>query len=292
MAIELGDSDIGGIGKGGLPANTVQQNNLESDLLRNVPHRIYENDLASIWHPQGASYSSNSTSGAFKIRFPYFGNEFMIRMRICMYIYNGSQPFILECGGHGYQGDLWTNEFAHYFGGTGRSNLNVRFGHDGSRSCIWVGDTSDSWSYPKIHVEHIMLSFRNQDLEGWKTGWDIQRVTSFDTVRETISVNNQATVSDIEIKDNLEKIENPLSKIKNLTGYYYDRTDNIYLGRQTGLIAQEVNTVLPQAVRGNIDKQLFLNYDNMSGLFVEGIKELDSQVSDTENLIEQIHREK
>jgi hypothetical protein len=58
-----------------------------------------------------------------------------------------------------------------------------------------------------------------------------------------------------------------------LTGYTFDRND-IEAPRQTGVIAQEVQKVLPEAVIENHDGILAVAYGNMMGLMIEGMKEL------------------
>ena len=48
--------------------------------------------------------------------------------------------------------------------------------------------------------------------------------------------------------------------------------------RYTGLIAQEVLPVLPEAVTGSEDTNYALAYGNMMGLIVEAIKELKQKI--------------
>jgi hypothetical protein len=85
--------------------------------------------------------------------------------------------------------------------------------------------------------------------------------------------------SDIRIKTGILKIEDALNKVMQLTGITYDRTD-ISTSRQTGLIAQEVQKVLPEAIITLSDEQktLTVAYGNMLGLLVEAIKELKAEV--------------
>ncbi len=89
------------------------------------------------------------------------------------------------------------------------------------------------------------------------------------------SASNITAYSDARVKTNIERIENPLDKIDRLNGYTYDRTD-IECPRQTGVIAQEVLEVLPEAVveaGGDADGHYAVAYGNMVGLLIEGIKE-------------------
>jgi hypothetical protein len=84
--------------------------------------------------------------------------------------------------------------------------------------------------------------------------------------------------SDARLKKNVKIIENALEKVQDLNGYTFERTD-IDVGRQTGVIAQEVMHVLPEAVSFNDEGKYTVAYGNMVGLLIESIKELNSQVT-------------
>jgi len=86
------------------------------------------------------------------------------------------------------------------------------------------------------------------------------------------------TDSDISYKYNLTKIINPIEKIKKLNGYTFNRNDTIDGKRYTGLIAQEVIKILPEAVIKKHDGKLRVLYTTLSGLYVEGFKELNSTI--------------
>ena len=88
--------------------------------------------------------------------------------------------------------------------------------------------------------------------------------------------------SDITAKSNLEIITNPLDKVTQLNGYTYDMTLNApsetkITPRYTGVIAQELERVLPEAVHKDTSGKLSVAYGNMAGLFVECIKELTQE---------------
>jgi hypothetical protein len=86
---------------------------------------------------------------------------------------------------------------------------------------------------------------------------------------------NITAFSDIRLKKDLVQIPNALDKVQQLTGYTYTRTDSGE--RQTGLIAQDVQKVLPEAVVDG--EHLSLAYGNLVGLLVEAIKELRAEVA-------------
>lgn len=83
-------------------------------------------------------------------------------------------------------------------------------------------------------------------------------------------------LSDARVKTDLVKIENALDKVDQLTGYVYTRTDIDQ--KQTGLIAQDVKKVLPEAVKENADGLNTVAYGNMMGLIVQSIKELRQEI--------------
>jgi len=90
------------------------------------------------------------------------------------------------------------------------------------------------------------------------------------------------TDSDISYKYNIQVIDNPLDKLKQIRGYTFNRNDVIGDNdernkRYTGLIAQEVLKVVPEAVIKKHDGKLRILYTNLAGLFVEGIREINEK---------------
>ena len=103
-----------------------------------------------------------------------------------------------------------------------------------------------------------------------------------------IASGNVTAYSDARIKSNIEVIPNALDKVKQLSGYTYTRTDiEDKSEKHTGVIAQEVLKVLPEAVHlGSTEEDtMSVAYGNMVGLLIEAIKELNDKVNslETEN---------
>lgn len=86
------------------------------------------------------------------------------------------------------------------------------------------------------------------------------------------------TDSDMAYKHSLEKIDTPRQKIQQLTGYTFNRNDTNLQRRFCGLIAQDVEKVLPEAILKKHDGKLRVMYNNISGLFVECFKELYEEI--------------
>jgi hypothetical protein len=111
-------------------------------------------------------------------------------------------------------------------------------------------------------------------LGGWSQGTNTYRWTSDGSGNFTAS-GNVTAYSDIRLKKDLVQIPNALDKVQQLTGYTYTRIDTGE--KQTGLVAQDVQKVLPEAV---IDgEHMSVAYGNLVGLLVEAIKELRAEVA-------------
>jgi len=89
------------------------------------------------------------------------------------------------------------------------------------------------------------------------------------------------TTSDIALKQNIERIDNPLEKVRALGGYTFEYKDRPG-ERATGVIAQEVEMVLPGLVfetdhptRG---EHKAVRYGNLVALLIEAVKELQDEV--------------
>jgi len=91
------------------------------------------------------------------------------------------------------------------------------------------------------------------------------------------------STSDISIKENLEIIENPIEKVKQLNGYTFNK--NGEEKRSAGLIAQEVEKVLPEVVSENSDGIKSLAYGNIVALLVETVKEQQKQIDELKQQI-------
>lgn len=102
---------------------------------------------------------------------------------------------------------------------------------------------------------------------------------------------NIASVSDQRYKTNLAPITEPMDRILHLTGYTYDRID---LGqRECGLIAQDVEKVLPEVVYKQGETGILtISYGNLAALFVEGMKELQAKVHALESEVAQLRAER
>jgi hypothetical protein len=86
--------------------------------------------------------------------------------------------------------------------------------------------------------------------------------------------------SDERVKENISTIENALDKVKALRGVTYNRTDNEDKSQKIGVIAQEIQEVLPQVVHEQEDGMLGVSYGNIVAVLIEAIKEQQKQIDE------------
>lgn len=90
--------------------------------------------------------------------------------------------------------------------------------------------------------------------------------------------------SDLRIKENIWPIQNALDKVCAIRGVTFTRTDlPDKEARHVGLIAQDVEAVLPEAVSESEDGIKTVAYGNTVALLVEAIKELRAEVEELKN---------
>ena len=85
--------------------------------------------------------------------------------------------------------------------------------------------------------------------------------------------------SDERIKTDIQTIDNALDKVLLLRGVNYTLiSENT---REIGLIAQEVENIIPEAVKQNdLNNSKGINYSGLVGLLVEAIKQQQQQINE------------
>ena len=106
--------------------------------------------------------------------------------------------------------------------------------------------------------------------------------------------------SDLRYKQNILSINNPIQKIKSMRGVYYQYKTKEFPNegfsdkQQVGVIAQEVEAVLPEVVLTDKNGYKSVDYSKIVSLLIEGIKEqqkqLDEQKSINKMLLERIEK--
>jgi hypothetical protein len=97
--------------------------------------------------------------------------------------------------------------------------------------------------------------------------------------------------SDRDLKENIRPIDNALGKLRQITGVMFDWSDEYIESRggkdgffvrkeDTGVIAQDVEKVLPEVVAKREDGTLGVKYEKMLGLVIQAINELAEEVEE------------
>jgi hypothetical protein len=103
--------------------------------------------------------------------------------------------------------------------------------------------------------------------------------------------------SDIRFKENIVPIQNALDKIRKISGNTYDwkeenKIEHGYEGNDVGVIAQEIEAVLPQLVQTRENGYKAVKYDKLVALLIEGIKAQQNQIDNLTIEIEKLKESK
>lgn len=88
-------------------------------------------------------------------------------------------------------------------------------------------------------------------------------------------------VSDARLKDNIEPVAGALDKVSRLRGVWFNwkqESQDAARSRHLGLLAQEVQAVVPEAVVEVREGQLAISSQAMTVLLVEAMKEQQEQL--------------
>jgi len=90
--------------------------------------------------------------------------------------------------------------------------------------------------------------------------------------------------SDTRLKNDIYPIQEPLDKVNKIGGYTFEWNgrQQIHKGKDVGVLAQEVEEILPEVVVTRGDGYKAVNYEKIVPLLIESIKELKKKVEDIE----------
>jgi hypothetical protein len=95
---------------------------------------------------------------------------------------------------------------------------------------------------------------------------------------DCVATGNVTAYSDVRLKANIETIPSALDKLDQIRGVTYTRTDmDDKERRYAGVIAQEIEAVLPEAVGGDEDIKT-VDYNATIALLIQAVKELTDKV--------------
>jgi len=124
----------------------------------------------------------------------------------------------------------------------------------------------------------------------WRDGGSIRYrffpSTANMTINGTLTQN-----SDIRIKENVVEIDDCISKVQAMRGVYYNRTDFNTEVTKVGVIAQEVEAVLPELILENEDDGLkSVAYSELTAVLINAVKEQQAMIEDLKSRIDQLEK--
>lgn len=125
---------------------------------------------------------------------------------------------------------------------------------------------------------------------GAGTGTNLTNIASLSGTAATftgdVSAANFNTTSDARLKTNIEDIASALNKVKRLRGVHFTMNGK----DQVGVIAQEVEEVVPELVTDTPSGYKTVAYGNTVGLLIEAIKEQDKKIEALMKRIEELEK--
>ncbi|WP_298769697.1 hypothetical protein [uncultured Shewanella sp.] len=156
-----------------------------------LSNNVTENNVTRIARPGGGTYSRHEYNvvGAIKIALPVFYSNTMLSFYVDVYDYREGKSFSLYVSGYNYAATpTWKQHTAKIMGDS-QSDHAVRFGDDGVNTCIWIGETTSLFYYPKVAVRDVQAGYSSYDIATWATGWQVSQVTTFDNVQHVVTDN-------------------------------------------------------------------------------------------------------
>lgn len=188
-------------------------------------------NIKGIIAPEGGiKHLGSPNTGAVRIDLP-FGLATTSTM-ICFWIdlrsYFGSKISIFV---NGYTGSstAWADVSAVIIGGDTSTDLTIRFGEKNGKACVWIGETTSSWSHLEVSVRNVTVGFKDTTM-AWEKGWNIAMDTS-------------VTGSQVALTNNL--VASDWNKLKN-------KPDIALEDWVVNLLAKKVNTVGDGSITGSL----------------------------------------
>jgi len=176
-------------------------------------------------------------------------------------------------GDNGSGGDSNYAILAH--ASSGQATIGVRQTNNGYAN-LNLGGSSNFWHISKrISSENYRLEYY------WFNGSTFTSCFKFETNGNFTATGDVIAYSDARVKENVVTIDNALDKVKEMRGVYYNRTDQEDdKSKKVGVIAQEIEKVLPEVVSEDGDGMKGVSYGNIVGVLIEAIKDQQKQIDE------------
>jgi hypothetical protein len=149
---------------------------------------------------------------------------------------------------------------------------------------------NDAWISSADGRQRLYFTTNANTVMQFDTQWRVDNnsgstMLSCDTSGNFTATGNVGAYSDVALKEDIYQIENALDKVKKLRGVHFTKKSN--KSKEIGVVANEVEKVVPELVDEHEDKELgtikTMKYANTVGLLIEAVKDLSKQVEELKN---------
>jgi cytoskeletal protein CcmA (bactofilin family) len=181
------------------------------------------------------------------------------------------------------------NDLEIYHNGT-NSYIDNNTGHIYIRNNVDNDDNSNIYIQAKSGENGIVVNDDGEVVLYYDNSQKLQTTSGGVDIDGDLTVSGDITAfytSDQRLKDNVTRIEDPLAKVLSISGNTFDWNENSNKeGHDVGLIAQEILSVLPEAVTTRDNGYLAVDYYKVIPLLVEAIKGLSDKVEALEQKLQ------
>jgi hypothetical protein len=157
-------------------------------------------------------------------------------------------------------------------GGVGGSDIIFGYGSSTNTDSNKDFTEAELSTYPRVEVMRIDAS---TDRVGIGDPTPSYKLDVSGTIRATGDI---IAYSDIRVKENIKTIENASDKVLKLRGVEYNKIGETK--KSIGVIAQEIEEVIPEVVITDTDGMKSVAYGNITGVLIEAIKELKAEIEE------------
>ena len=169
----------------------------------------------------------------------------------------------------------------------------IQAGNSGTGN-IYIGNTgvSGSGNHFRFHTNNSQTYFdMNCGTINWRQGSSTRYYFYPSTANMTIN-GTLTQYSDIRYKTNIVEIPDAIDKVKSIRGVYYNRTDFNTEPTKIGVIAQEVEVLMPELILQAEDTDLkSVSYNELTAVLVQAIKEQQTIIDDLKTRIETLENQ-
>jgi hypothetical protein len=165
------------------------------------------------------------------------------------------------------------------FDGSANATITVAVAND--------SHTHDGRYYTEAEADSRFVNVTGDTMTGSLTIGTIVGSAGTLNVTGNITATGEVTAySDRRFKHNIATIDNALDKVVALRGVNYEKDDRYSMG----VIAQEVEAVIPEVVYTDAEGMKSVAYGNIVGVLIEAIKEQQQQIADLKKQLDELQK--